>query len=144
MEKEEEKRINFEYEFEDDFEEKIQKKKDFMRKSCNCETKCYFHHESFTETCILGEGEEKKEIYIFVRKIENKFSFKIKTIISEKFTDKIISKNEELYSIYISMCNGEIYTVYDDSQVIMINNHNKDYYTKLINSGAYLILYSRL
>lgn len=102
MEKEEEKRIKFEYqfedEFEDDFEEKIQKKKDFMRKSCNCETKCYFHHESFTETCIFGEGEDKKEISIFVKKIENNFSFNIKTIISNKFTDKIISKNEELYS----------------------------------------------
>jgi hypothetical protein len=46
--------------------------------------------------------------------------------------------------IYISMCNGEIYTVYDDSKVIIINNNNKDYYTKLINNGAYLILYSRL
>jgi hypothetical protein len=100
IEKEEEKRINFEYEFEEDFEERFQEKKDLMRKSCNCEKRCDFHHESFTETCIFGEGEEKKEISIFVKKIENNFLFNIKTIISNKFTDKIISKNEELYSAY--------------------------------------------
>lgn len=46
--------------------------------------------------------------------------------------------------IYISMCNGEIYTVYNDSKVIIINDHNKNEYTELINNSAYLILYSRL
>lgn len=83
-----------EFEFEDD----SGIKKVLRRKSCNCEEKCSFNHRSFTKTCMFGEGEEKKEISIFVRKIENKFLFNVKITISEKFTDKIISNSEELYS----------------------------------------------